>query len=140
MDTAKDAIAGINRVDDDSKGVDIHDFRKRFTLFLHFLINAEKMFLSPNDGGFVPFSAKCGFDLLADIFDQFFAITASLGSRCCNTSVAHRIQGSKPEVFKFHSHGVHAEPHRDRGIYLERFFGDPSALNRAKHTQGTHVM
>ncbi len=72
----QDSVAGVDTVDNDAKGVDVHDFIERLFLVAHLLINAEQVFFPSDHQRVDVLTLKAQLNGVLNFLDQLFAIAA----------------------------------------------------------------
>ena len=126
---AQYAIAGIDLVDDDAEGVDVHDLVERLTLAAHLLVDAVEVLLAADHLAFHAFAGEAVDQRLLDL-DDLAAVAAGLLHRLADALGAHRVHGLETEVLELHAHGVHAQAVGDGRVDFQGFLGDAPALRR----------
>ena len=137
---AQHAIAGIHRVDDDAKGVDVHDLRKGLALGLHLLVDAVQVFFPAHHLHFMAFLFQGGLDLVANLVHQLLAVAPGIAQCRVDAPGAHGVEGVEPQVLELHAHAVHAQAHGDGGVDIQCFPGDAPGLGRLQYSQGAHIV
>ena len=140
VNAAQYAVAGIDRIDDDTKSINIHNLRERFTLGLHFFVDTVEMLLPANHFDRMAFLCQGRLNLMADFVDQFLAVASGFAQRRSDTTGPHGIESAKAQVFKLHSHCIHSETHGDRCVDFQSFSGYSSTLFRFEHPKRAHVV
>lgn len=90
---AQHAIAGIDLVDDDAEGVDVHDLVERLTLAAHLLVDAVEVLLAADHLAFHAFAGEAVDQRLLDLADDLAAVAAGLLHRLADALGAHRVHG-----------------------------------------------
>lgn len=137
---AQHAVAGIDLVDDDAEGVDVHDLVERLTLAAHLLVDAVEVLLAADHLAFHAFAGEAVDQRLLDLADDLAAVAAGLLHRLADALGAHRVHGLETEVLELHAHGVHAQAVGDRRVDFQGFLGDAPALFAGEHFEGAHVV
>ena len=128
VDAAKHAITGVDGIDDDPEGKDVHDFRQAFALGFHLLVNAVEMLFPAHDFGVVVLLLEADHYLVPDLLHQLLAIAASVAEGGGDALGPHGMQGAKAQVFKLDAHVVHSQAQGDRRVHLEGFPGNSATF------------
>ena len=137
---AQYAVTGVDLVDDDAEGVDVHDFVERPALAAHFLVDAVEVLLAARHLAFHAFASQAMEDRFFDLVDDFLAVAPSALDRCADALGAHRVHGFEAQVFELDAHAVHAQAVGNWRVDFQGFLGDAPALFAGQHLQGAHVV
>ncbi len=124
MNDTQTAVAGVDIVNNDTKGEDIHDVGKGFSLFSHFRINAIEVFLASNDLPFNMVACERLLELLRNVLNELLTTTARGFARSFDPLGSHRIQRPQAKILKLHTHFVHTQSGCYRCINIECFVGN----------------
>src|SRR5690606_33198774 len=113
--------AGVDLVDHDAEGVDVHDLVERLTLAAHLLVDAVQVLFAAADLAFQAFALQAGGQRLLDLGDDFLAVATGAAYRGADALGAHRVHGLETQILEFHAHGVHAQPVGDGRVDLQGF-------------------
>ncbi|MNC14120.1 hypothetical protein D3C75_618860 [compost metagenome] len=137
---AEHAVAGVDLVDGDAEGVDVHDLVERPALAAHLLVDAVEVLLAAGDHPFQTFLGQAVDQRLLELADDLAAVAARLLHRLADAFGAHRVHGLEAEILELGEHAVHAEAVGDRCVDLQGFLGDAPALLAGQHLEGAHVV
>ncbi|MNZ73678.1 hypothetical protein D3C78_921000 [compost metagenome] len=137
---AEHAVAGVDLVDDDAEGVDVHDLVERPALAAHLLVDAVEVLLAADDLAFHAFAAQAVGQRFLDLVDDFLAVATGPAHGGADALGAHRVHGLEAEILELHAHAVHAQPVGDGGVDFQGFLGDAPAFLAGQHFQRAHVV
>ena len=140
VDHAESAITGVDRFDDDAKGVDVEYLGEGEVLMVHLLVDAVEILLTPDDARGEIVVGEALLDGRLNLCDDLFAVAAHLAHRLGQHPVTQWIELPEAKFLKLRAHAVHTEAVGDRRIDIERLARDPPALLRRHGVHGTHVV
>ncbi len=95
---AEHAVAGVDLVDDDAEGVDVHDLVERLALAAHLLVDAEQVLLAAQDLAFHAFAGEAVDQRFLDLADDLAAVAAGFLHRLADALGAHRVHRLEAQV------------------------------------------
>ena len=137
---AEHPVAGVHAVDDDAEAKHVHDFRERFVLLLHLVVDAVKVLLAPQHPGLNAFLLQAVFDAGLDRRENFLAVAPGGAHRLADQPGPHRMDGMESQILVLHAHVVHAQAEGDGRVDLQGFGGDTASFVGVHHMQRAHVV
>ncbi len=140
MDRTQHAVAGVDLVDDDAEGVDIHDLVECPALLAHLLVDAVQVLFPAHYRARQTRALQTGLQRLENLVEQLLAVAAGVTHGLGDHARAHGVHGLEAQVLELGTQAVHAQAIGDGCIDLEGFAGNPAALFRPERAQGAHVV
>src|SRR5690606_30032978 len=131
---------GVDLVDHDAEGVDVHDLVERLPLGAHLPVDAQQVFLAADHLALETFAFEAGDQRFLDLGDDLATVATGAADRGADALGAHRVHGLEAEVLEFHTHVVHAQAVGDGRVDFQGFLGDAPALLRRHGIEGAHVV
>src|SRR5215470_19066019 len=137
---AERAVAGVGAVDDDAQPVDVDDLPEQCALAAHLAIDAVKVLLACLDVRGDLGLHECSVQLLLDLLQELFLVTARPAQRALEHLVAARVERLEAKILELELHFVEPEPFGDRRIDLQGLARHRPAARRRHGLDGAHVV